>query len=74
MNKKIYLLLLLILVFPFAAEAQCSMCRAVLQSQGDTSAAEGINKGIIYLMVFPYILIGGIGFFIYKTLKKRNKA
>ena len=49
------------------------MCRAVLESEETQTAAEGINDGIVYLMAIPYILIGGIGFFIYKkhkTLKK----
>lgn len=49
------------------------MCRAVLESEEGQSAAEGINDGIIYLMAIPYILVGGIGYFIYKkysTLKK----
>jgi len=54
--------------------AQCAMCRAVLESEEGQTAAEGINDGIVYLMAIPYILIGGIGYFIYikyKTLKKQ---
>ncbi|WP_369407149.1 hypothetical protein [Seonamhaeicola sediminis] len=49
------------------------MCRAVLESEETQSAAEGINNGIKYLMAVPYLLIGGIIFFIYRkygTLKK----
>ena len=40
------------------------MCRAVLESEETQTAAEGINDGIVYLMAIPYILVGGIGFFI----------
>ena len=47
------------------------MCRAVLESEEGQSTAEGINDGIVYLMAIPYILVGGIIFFIYK---KYNKA
>ena len=72
MNKKVLFILLFLLVLPFTAEAQCSMCRAVLESQGDQSAAKGINNGIIYLMIFPYVLMGGIFYFIYRMLKKKR--
>ena len=72
MNQKVLFILLFLLVLPFTAEAQCSMCRAVLESQGDQSAAKGINNGIIYLMIFPYVLMGGIFYFIYRMLKKKR--
>lgn len=65
---------MLLLALPFTAEAQCSMCRAVLESQGDQSAAEGINNGIMYLMIFPYVLMLGIGYFIYRTLRNSKKS
>lgn len=74
MKKKVLFLLLLLLVLPFTAEAQCSMCRAVLESQGDQSAAKGINNGIMYLMIFPYVLMGGIFYFIYRMLRKNRSA
>ena len=49
------------------------MCRAVLESDETQTAAEGINDGIVYLMAIPYILVGGIGFFIYKKYKTLKK-
>ena len=64
------LIIALLMLLPVVAEAQCSMCRAVLESEADQSTAEGINNGIMYLMVFPYILIGGIGYYIYRSRKK----
>lgn len=73
-------IILTILVFtvlfllPETANAQCSMCRAVLESEGDQSTAKGINDGILYLMIFPYILIGGVGYFIYRSKKNKNKV
>ena len=63
-----------LLLLPELAEAQCSMCRAVLESDTDTSAAEGINNGILYLMAFPYLLVGGLGYFIYRSRKKAKKS
>ncbi|WP_010228069.1 hypothetical protein [Gillisia marina] len=74
MKIKLILILLLFVLLPTFAEAQCAMCRAVLESEGSEAAAKGINDGIVYLMIFPYILIGGIGFFIYRSLRNKKTA
>ena len=44
---------------PLDAAAQCAMCRASLESSinDPNSVAKGINKGILYIMVIPYVLI-----------------
>lgn len=55
----------------YNTEAQCAMCRAVLESEDGQKAAEGINNGIVYLMIIPYILIGGLGYFIYRKLRQK---
>jgi len=55
----------------FSAEAQCAMCRAVLESEEGQGTAKGINNGIVYLMVVPYVLIGGLGIFIYRKLRRK---
>lgn len=52
-----------------SVNAQCSMCRAVLESEVGQSTAKGVNNGIVYLMLIPYILIGGLAFFLYRYLK-----
>ena len=54
-------------------EAQCAMCRAVLESEDGQSTAEGINNGILYLMVVPYLLIGGLSFYLYSSLRENKK-
>ncbi|HSP39839.1 MAG TPA: hypothetical protein VLN46_00295 [Gillisia sp.] len=72
MRNKIVILFILFL-FPVIVQAQCAMCRAVLESSDSKAAAEGINQGILYLMVFPYLLMGGIAFFIYKAFKSKKK-
>jgi hypothetical protein len=53
---KVGLFLLLVVICTLPAEAQCAMCRAVLESEQSGTAAKGINNGIMYLMVFPYLL------------------
>ncbi len=55
----------------YNTEAQCAMCRAVLESEEGQKTAEGINNGIIYLMLIPYILVGGLGVIIYKKLRQK---
>ncbi len=69
--KKTTLILILLFFVSIPVEAQCAMCRAVLESEEGQSTAKGINNGIIYLMAIPYILIGGLGYFIYRKLKTK---
>lgn len=58
-----------ILIFAsYSTSAQCAMCKAVVEN-GDVSMAEGVNSGITYLMVFPYILIGFLFYVIYRYRK-----
>ncbi|SNR17519.1 hypothetical protein [Tenacibaculum jejuense] len=68
MVKKILFFVLLITQL---ADAQCAMCKAVIEG-GNESVAEGVNNGITYLMVFPYLLIGLLLFFLYRHRKKTN--
>jgi cobalamin biosynthesis protein CobD/CbiB len=72
MKTKIIFFIFFFLFF-LTVNAQCAMCRAVLESEESQTAAEGINDGIVYLMAIPYLLVGGLGYFIYRkynTLKK----
>lgn len=55
------------------ATTQCAMCRAVLESEEDNSTAKGVNNGIKYLMVIPYLLVGGVFYAIYRSRKKDQK-
>lgn len=72
MKKPILFVLFLMLLFSYSAEAQCAMCRAVIESEENGEMAKGINNGIIYLMVFPYLLVGGIGYIIYRSRRKKR--
>ncbi|MDD3721885.1 MAG: hypothetical protein PHW92_05255 [Lutibacter sp.] len=69
--KKILLLILLLFVVHIA-DAQCAMCRAVVES-GDLNEAEGLNSGIVYLMLFPYLLVGTLFFFLIKHKITKKK-
>lgn len=53
--------------------AQCAMCRATVEASivdGQTTIASGLNTGILYLLIMPYLLIGTIAYFWYKNSKK----
>jgi len=52
--------------------AQCAMCRAVLESEASGQAAKGINNGIVYLMIFPYLLVGAVGYAVYKLRRSKG--
>jgi hypothetical protein len=71
-NYKHTLFFLLSFAFSIKINAQCAMCRAVLESGEGQSLAEGINDGIVYLMAIPYILVGGIGYLIYRKFYRAD--
>ncbi|MFQ3335248.1 MAG: hypothetical protein ACI87X_000655 [Candidatus Arcticimaribacter sp.] len=70
MKKIILLIVFLFLVGSLDSEAQCSMCRAVLESEEGQQTAKGINNGIVYLMAIPYVLVGVVGYAVFRLLKK----
>ncbi|AMC11012.1 hypothetical protein Lupro_07015 [Lutibacter profundi] len=65
------LLVIIFIIFTSSVDAQCAMCKAVVES-GNASEAEGLNTGILYLMIFPYLLVGALFYFILKR-KRKNK-
>ena len=69
-----FLLLTIFSFVSFLTNAQCAMCRAQLESMEDNSVAEGVNDGIVYLMVVPYILLGLVAYAIYRSFKKKKNA
>jgi heme/copper-type cytochrome/quinol oxidase subunit 2 len=69
--KNSFLIFFLFLCTEIVA-AQCAMCKAVVEN-GDAEVAQGLNDGILYLMVFPYILVGVLFYFIYRyKAQKKN--
>jgi hypothetical protein len=68
-NKTIFSFLLLLVFTSKTAFSQCAMCKAVVEN-GNLSMAEGVNNGITYLMIFPYLLIGILFYTLYRYNKK----
>ncbi len=48
------------------------MCRAVLETEASGEAAQGLNDGIVYLMVIPYILVGLAIFLVYTRFRNKK--
>tara|TARA_Y100001958_G_C21121493_1_gene465459 strand:- start:381 stop:605 length:225 start_codon:yes stop_codon:yes gene_type:complete len=70
-NLTIFILFLFIFLINIdEVNSQCSMCRAVLESEEGQTTAKGINNGILYLMAIPYLLVGFIGWKVIQILKK----
>ena len=69
-SRHILIILLSILVLiPLDVDAQCAMCRAVLESDasGDVPiVSRGVNNGILYLMGFPYLLMMAVAIFVFR--------
>ena len=63
------LLGVLLSLVPMAVSAQCVMCKtqveAARQERDDYDVA-GLNKGIVYMMSVPYLLMGAVGYFWYR--------
>lgn len=66
-------LLLVMLLVPESAVAQCPMCKASAESslKEGSRVAVGLNRGILYLLALPYLFYGVL-FLIYwyKTRRK----
>ena len=56
--------------------AQCPMCRMTLESnyQNGGTAGAGINGGILYMLVMPYIIVGTIAFVWLKNRTRKGKT
>ncbi|TAH25600.1 MAG: hypothetical protein EAZ07_06645 [Cytophagales bacterium] len=73
-----FLFLLIFFIFQLAiiskTNAQCAMCRATIESSANTQQGKGkgVNSGILYLMVIPYLMAAGIGYFWYKQSTKET--
>tara|TARA_B110000014_G_C19953297_1_gene493281 strand:+ start:193 stop:417 length:225 start_codon:yes stop_codon:yes gene_type:complete len=57
--NKIKLILIISIIPGLYSYSQCAMCRVVAESSqnGGDTIANGLNTGILYLMLFPYLLI-----------------
>jgi len=76
-----YLKLLLVLaVFAvtvcstYPVKAQCAVCSVNVETNAKNGGtqANGLNKGIMYLLAAPYIAVAALGFLWYKKYKRKD--
>lgn len=56
--------------------AQCAMCRGSVESSmgnGRNNVGVGLNTGIMFLFVMPYLLVAIIGYLWYRNSKKAQQ-
>lgn len=76
MKKQILIILLVFLgsniINVSAVNAQCPMCKISAESnlRDGGTAGKGLNAGILYMFVLPYLLVGTLGILWFKN--KRN--
>ncbi len=71
--KILFLTFLLLIANCELMMAQCAMCKGAVEtnmSTGRNVIGNGINAGIAYLFVFPYLTVGVIAFLWYRNSKK----
>ena len=71
--KFLFIAFLLIVLNISTTLAQCAMCKGAVEtnmSTGRNVIGNGINAGIAYLFVFPYLTVGVIAFLWYRSSKK----
>lgn len=65
---------IVIFLSALVVNAQCAMCRAGLENNlanGELEVGAGINMGILYLFIAPYISLTVIGYLWYKHTRKK---
>ena len=73
MKKLIFILCLLgFILIGIHAGAQCSVCTKTASQLGE-KPAQGLNQGILYLMMMPFAIVGFIGFRWWKSNKKMEE-
>lgn len=56
--------------------AQCAMCRGSVESSmgnGRNNVGVGLNTGIMFLFVMPYLIVGIIGYLWYRNSKRNQR-
>ncbi len=71
----LFTLTIFVIMMDVSASAQCVMCRSTVESnRADDKLSKfgnGLNKGILFLMSVPYILVGTVGFLWYRSNRKK---
>ncbi len=78
MKKRILIHSLLLIVLNIAfnqASAQCAMCKTIVDTgtKNGSTVAAGLNMGILYLLVVPFMAISTFSFAFWRRWKATQK-
>lgn len=76
MKLKSFILTAIVLSYQVASQAQCVICRTQAETslQEGSTEASGLNFGIMYMFLMPYLLVGVIGYVWYRNYKKTKES
>lgn len=78
MNRvyKIALLVVVLVVFSSVdADAQCAMCRRIVESNitdGTAAVGKNLNGAILYLMAIPYVILASLAYIFYRNIRAKR--
>lgn len=67
-------LTILLMIVPFLpTHAQCAMCTGQVETatNAGSSVALGINKGVLYIFMMPYLIMATLGYFWWRGRKNQ---
>lgn len=73
LTSTILLILIAVVLNAGQAWAQCAMCRGSVEStmgNGRNNVGIGLNTGIMYLFIMPYLIFAVVGYLWYRNSRK----
>lgn len=66
------LILVFFILVQYDSLAQCPMCKMAAESnlKNGGSAGKGLNAGILYMLLTPYLLVGSLAFYWIRNKKR----
>jgi hypothetical protein len=67
--------LVIIVIVHTPAPAQCSMCVTALENSPEGKGmAASFNRGILFLLVVPYAILGTVGVVVFRAYRRKQAA
>jgi hypothetical protein len=68
------LLVFVVVVFADPLFAQCAMCKATSETNLRAGGGDplGLNAGILYMLMLPYLLVASIGYWWWRNRKNES--
>ena len=72
----VFVALVVLMIISVSTNAQCAMCAGQVESatSAGSSIALGVNKGVLYIFMMPYLIMGTLGYFWWRGRKKAQSA